>query len=178
MHSPIDIKKSIETGWLIQPRTWFDKIEFGIFFVFPCAFLISLPVLIVQTKHPNANERPFVYFIFPLMIALSIYSIYRKIFENKLSVVETNLPQAQCHKILDGFIRLQVVDKIDHFQNGIITTKESSISYNDSRAIITTYIITDNRLFFNIVRKNPKISFPVFFQHFFLKHKLRKLFRE
>ena len=175
--SSINIEKSITSGWLVKPRDWFEKFDYFFFYFVGLVMLFASAMLFLSTKNPNTNERPVVYFFCPIIFLLTLYSIYRKILENKLTSVQTGLTKLKNQKILTEFIQSQHYDKVANYTNVIIVTDESSLSYNGNNITILTFILSDNVIFFNVVKKTYRLSPPVLFHHIFLKQKLRKLFQ-
>ena len=174
----INVEKSIEKGWLVKPKDWFNKIDHASFYMFPIAGTLYSTILIFQTKHPNTNEKPIVFFICPFIILLSLYSAYRKAFQNKLTTIETGLTNFKSKEILLEFINTQNYNKVTKYADVIIVNEELSFSFNGSRTKTITFLITNNKILFNIVKETPKISPPVLFQHLFLKKQIRKFFEK
>ena len=172
----IDIEKSIRKKWLCKSGDWLNNID-KIFFILSLVCIFYSTFLLIQTKNPNSNERAIIYIFCPLLIILSFYATYRKIVENKLLVVETGLNKVNSKKILIDFINLQHYDKVVHHSDLIIATEESSLSYNGLWAKTITFIVADGVILFNIVRNAPMINPPVFFQHLFLRNRIKKLFK-
>lgn len=170
----IDIQKSIQRKWLTKPLDWFSLFETIFFCFLACAMIFAGISLIIITKNPNANERPFVYFFLPVAILLSLYAAYRKIFENRLLIVFTGLPKEKAKKRLIDFIGSQPYDRVTHHGYILFAMEYRELRMNETK--VTTFIITDNEILFNKVRMDYRLNAPVLFSHLFLKRRLRKFF--
>jgi len=178
--SYIDTVKSISTGWLFTKRDWLDKIDTitdkVVFSFLILAFVGSLSLIYFQGETKNSNEKAIGYVIFPIVILFGLYSLIRKTTENRLICIKTPFAGHRNKEFLLDFMRQNGYDFVRGSKEVIIADVEESISFNKIWKKTVTFIIADNKLYFNIVKKYPILNPPVLFTHLFLKRDLKKYF--
>lgn len=171
-NSYIDIEKSLSKGKIVLAlkKRWYDYIEtiFGTFFLLTFSFgqfIFGLECV----KYNDLPDRIFTSLLFTASL-IALYGAYRKLFENKLSVIKHSLSKSKMERVIVNYFR--DINKRDIIENGdcIVIRKEFSFSYK-----IYTFINTDNVLYFNILNFYPRANPPVIFDHLCLKRNLQKL---
>ena len=178
--SDIDIPKSIETGKLTRKHAWFDIIDRIIVAVIFTSLMIYSSLLFLQINFNDPKDRAsFLTIILPVIFLFALYCLYRTLIGNRLTSIETSFGQSKNHELLCSFLKDFNYDDIS--QNSkeiIIVNDESEFSYDGLWLKKITFIISERRIFFNIVKIYPIINPPVLFSHLTLKHDLNKYFSQ
>lgn len=170
----IDIKKSIATGNLttVTKRGFIDYFELIFTLLVCCNFSIALSFLILaQLKIKRLPDQIFCVLLILLLI-LTVYLAYRKIFGRKLSSIEYDLTKKSIQKIILNHIDLDKnsIVEVDDLLMGNKIYSNYFISY--------TFIIKKDKIYFNLINQFPKFNLPVLFRHIFLKRDLERLIRQ
>lgn len=173
----IDLEKSIETGRLVSKPDWFDMVDKFVFSMLMVS-LIGYPLLIYFTHEiKNANEKALGYVLFPIIILFGLYSLYRKLTDTTLLTVETGFDKQKNKEHLLDFITQKGYEIFRQSKDIIIVNSEESLSYNNIWTKTITFIISDRKIYFNIVKKYPRLNPPVLFTHLSLKADLKKFLK-
>ena len=176
--SYIDIEKSIETGRLVSKKDWLAILDRIVFSFLLIAFVTYPSLIYFQADIQNSNEKIIGYIIFPIIIVFGLYSLYRKAFENSLTSVDTVLGRHKTKKLLLEFLNDKGYDNFRQSTDIVIVNIEENLSFNNLWTKTITFIITDNKIYFNIVKNYPRLNPPVLFAHLFLKADIIKFFKD
>lgn len=175
--SDIEISKSIETGNLIRKHGWFDitdKICVAVLFT---ALMIYSLLTFLQINFDDPKDRSsFLTILLPIIFLFALYGLYRTLIENRLTCIETSFEQSKNHELLCGFLKEFHYDTFRTSKEVIIVNDESELSYDGLWSKDITFIISERKIFFNIVKIYPIINPPVLFAHLILKNDLKKYF--
>ena len=175
--SDIEILKSIDTGYLTRKRRWFDVIDrigFAIIFI---GIMISTSLELFGIDFSNPKDRAsFLTILLPIIFLFAFYGLYRTIVENRLTCIETLLEQNRNHDVLCDFLKEFHYDIFQNSKEIIIVNDEDELSFNGLWSKTITFIISERKIYFNIVKINPRMNPPVLFAHLILKHDLKKFF--
>jgi hypothetical protein len=178
--SYIDTAKSIEKGRLIASLNWLDNIDKItdriVFSLLLISFVGSLSLIYFQGEIKNSNEKAIAYVVFPVVISLGLYSLFRKITESKLISIETHFGRHRNKELLLAFLEQNGYDIYRDSKEIVIVDVEESLSFNKIWKKTITFILADNKIYFNITKKYPILNPPVLFTHLFLKLDLKKYF--
>lgn len=171
----LDIHKSIETGNLetISKKGLFDNIDLLLnLLLFTCLTLALFFMINIELKIQTLPDRIFSSLLIILLIVI-VYGAYRKIVENKLSYIKHDLTRTNIKRIIHNL--LSDLDK-----KSIVETDELLIGskIRSYYQITYTFIITKDKLYFNITNQFPKLNPPVIFGHLFLKLDLKELIEQ
>jgi hypothetical protein len=179
--SYINIEKSIALGRLITKQDKLDKIDqvIGrIFFAALCIVVVGFIALVYFRQDiSSTNDKVVTFAFFPIVVLAALYSLYRKLFETNLIKIETTLPRPENGELLLAFLMKHGYEIVGQSKAVIVTHLEESLSINKNRIKVTTFLLTDEAIYFNMIKEQPKINLPVFFSHLFLKADLRKYFK-
>lgn len=174
-NSYIDIYKSIESGNLktISKKGIFDYIELILSLLFFASMALVLCFMIeTELKIQTLPDKIFS-FLLMVLLTLTIYGTYRKIIENKLSYVEHNLTKTNIKRI--------ILNHLSDFDKKSITETEELLIGNRIRSyyqVTYTFIITKDKIYYNIKNHFSELNPPIFFAHLFLKRDLQKLIKQ
>ncbi len=178
--SYIDTVKSTTTGWLIIKRDWLDKIDAItdkiVFSTLLISFVGCLSLIYFQGEIKNSNEKAIAYVVFPIAILFGLYGLFRKITENRLISFTTHFVGHRNKELLLLFLEQKGYDSVRGNKEVIIADVEESLSFNKIWKKTITFIVADNKIYLNIVKKYPVLNPPVLFTHLFLKRDLKKYF--
>jgi hypothetical protein len=178
--SYIDTVKSTTTGWLIIKRDWLDKIDAItdkiVFSSLLISFVGCLFLIYFQGEIKNSSEKAISYVVFPIAILFGLYSLFRKITENRLTSFTTDFAGPRNKELLLIFLEQKGYDSVSGNKEVVITDVEETLSFNKIWKKTITFIVADNKIYFNIVKKYPVLNPPVLFTHLFLKRDLKKYF--
>jgi len=177
--SDIEISKSIETGYLIGKRSWFDIISRIVFAMIFIELMISTSMSFFDIDFNDPKDRAsFFTILFPIVFLVALYGLYRIIFENRLTCIETSFEQNKNYEILCNFLKEFQYDIFRNTEEIIIVNDENELSLSGLWSKTITFIISERKIYFNIVKAYPRMNPPVLFAHLILKHDLRKFFLE
>jgi len=175
--SEIEISKSIETGKLIRKCAWFnitDKIAAGVIFI---ALMICSLLTFLQINLGDPKDRAsFLTILSPVVFLFALYCLYRTLIGNRLTSIETSFGQRKNHELLCSFLKDFQYDIFQSSKEIIIVNDESELSFNGLWSKDITFIISERKILFNIVKIYPIINPPVLFSHLILRHDLKKYF--
>lgn len=176
--SDIDISKSIETRNLIcSKRDWFNilnRIGFALIFI---ALMINSTTSFLDINFNDPKNRAsFLTILLPTFFLFALYGLYRTLMENRLTCIETPFDQIKNREILCGFLKEFQYDTFRSSKEIIIVNEESELSYDGLWSEDITFIISERKIYFNIVKVYPRMNPPVLFSHLILKHDLKKYF--
>ena len=175
--SDIEISKSIQTGYLIRKRSWFDiidRIGFAIVFI---GLMISTSLSFFDIDFNDPKDRAsFFTILFAIVFLFALYGLYRTLFENRLACIETFFEQSKNHEILCNFLKEFHHEIFMNSKEVIIVNDEDELSFNGLWSKTITFIIAERKIYFNIVKINPRMNPPVLFAHLILRHDLKKYF--
>ena len=172
----IDTVKSMASGRLIEDKNWLDTIERLAFLLLTIFFIIPPLLLLYHLDWNNLNDKAIGLTLLPLLVLFGLYTLYRKISEAELIKIQTSFPQHKNKKDLLVFLQQKGYQITGESNEIVVVTGEEELSCNKRWTKTITFIISDNNIYFNIVKNHPSINPPVFFTHLFLKRDLRKLF--
>ncbi len=175
--SDIDISKSIETRSLICKRDWIDILNrIGFAFIF-ITLMINSTISFLDINFEDPKDRAsFLTILLPIFFLFALYGLYRTIMENRLTGIETSFGQIKNHELLCGFLKEFQYDTFRSSKEIIIVNEESELSYDGLWSENITFIISERKIYFNIVKVYPRMNPPVFFSHLIMKHDLKKYF--
>jgi len=172
--SCINKEQSISTGRLIRKHSWvdfFDKIAFsivaGVFIFYGVFTEIAIRVDGIFTGF-------LIYIVAPFSILIGVYCIYRKIFENNLEYVQTNLSKNENKEILKKFLEKYKYIISQQDDDAILVIDEHLLSFNGLWRKKYYFLIVNQCIYFNIAKLYPIISPPVLISHLILKSDLKK----
>jgi len=175
--SDIEISKSIETGKLIRKHKWFDiidRIGFAIIFL---GLMIYSSLMFLQINFNDPKDlASFLTILLPIVFLFALYGLYRTLIENRLTCIETSFGQSKNHELLCSFLKEFHYDTFRTSEDVIIVNEEDELSYNGLWSKTITFIISERKIYFNIVKINPRMNPPILFSHLILKHDLKKYF--
>ncbi len=178
----IDTTKSIDKGRLIMKLNWLDNFEIITdriaFSMLLASFVGCLSLIYFQGGINNSNEKAIGYVIFPIIISFSLYGLFRKITESRLISFETHFAEHRNKEVLLIFLEQKGYDFVRGNKEVVIADVEESLSFNKIWKKTITFIVADNKIYFNIVKKYPVLNPPVLFTHLFLKRDLKKYFSD
>jgi hypothetical protein len=178
--SYIDTAKSIEKGRLIASLNWLDNIDKItdriVFSLLLISFVGSLSLIYFQGEIKNSNEKAIAYVVFPIIISFGLYSLFRKITESKLMSFETHFGRHRNKELLLAFLEQNGYYIYRDNKEIVIVDVEESLSFNKIWKKTITFILADNKIYFNIAKKYPILNPPVLFTHLFLQRDLKKYF--
>ncbi len=141
--------------------------------------MVTYPTLLFfEIDIDNPNDKAVAFTILPLVILFGLYGLYRKLTETRLIYIETLFTQHRNKKLLVDFLKLKGYDIFRDSKEVIIATNEESLSFNMLWTKTFTFIISERKIYFTIVKNYPKVSPPVLFTHLFLKADLKKFFND
>lgn len=180
--SHINIKRSIAQGRLIVKRSKLDAIMHVIVTVFFSCLAIGYMYVIItvysRERIDSDNDIVVGYVIFPILLAALAYFVYRKLTESVLTKIETPLRKQPTQERLVTFLQDKGYEIFRQTKDVIIVHQEQLLSVNKWYIKEIVFIVTENAIYFNITKKHPKISLPVFFSHLFLKADLKQHFKD
>ena len=168
----ININKSIDTGYLttVEKKSFwlYGELAFTILVFCNIAFAFCLLIL-EELKISNIPDRIFT-ILLVVLLALTLYGIYRIIVEHKLSFFTHNLTKTNIKRII--FNHLTDLDKASVIETDdlVIAKKIKSYYY-----VEYVFLIKKDKVYFNITNHFPKLNPPIFFSHLYLKRDLQKL---
>ena len=175
--SDIEISKSIATGKLIREHAQFnttDKIVTAVIFI---ALMIYSLLTFLQISLDIPKDRiSFLTILLPIVFLFAFYCLYRTLIGNSLTSIETSFGQRKNHELLCGFLKDFQYSIFQNSKEIIIVNDESELSFNGLWSKKITFIISERKIYFNIVKIYPIINPPVLFSHLILKHDLKKYF--
>lgn len=175
--SDIEISKSIETGNLIRKHKWFDIIDRIGFAIIFFGLMIYSSLMFLQINFNDPKDRAsFLTILLPIVFLFALYGLYRTLIENRLTCIETSFGQSKNHELLCSFFKEFHYDTFRASKEVIIVNEEDELSYNRLWSKTITFIISERKIYFNIVKINPRINPPILFSHLILKHDLKKYF--
>ena len=175
--SDIEVSKSIETGKLIRNYAWFnitDKIAAAI--IFTALMIYSLLTFLQINVEDRKDRNSFLTILLSLVFLFALYCIYRILYGDRLTSIDTSFDQRKNHHLLCSFLKDFQHDIYQESKEIIIVNDESELSTNGLWSKNITFIISERKIFFNIVKVYPIINPPVLFSHLILKHDLKKYF--
>ncbi|MEO9257162.1 MAG: hypothetical protein ABI207_02200 [Crocinitomicaceae bacterium] len=173
----IEISKSIETGRLIRKHDWLDVMDTILFAIIFIGLLVYSLFMFLQIDFQDPKDRvSFLTILLPVIFLFALYGLYRTLIGNRLTSIETSFEQRKNHDLLCSFLKDFQYDVSQNSKEIIIVNDESELSYNGLWSKDITFIISERKIFFNIVKIYPIISPPVLFSHLILKHDLKKYF--
>jgi hypothetical protein len=173
----IEITKSIETGRLIRKHEWLDVINIILFAIIFVAFLVYSFFMFLQIDFQDPKDRvSFLTILLPAIFLFALYGLYRTLIASKLTSILTSFGQRKNHELLCCFLKDFQYDISKNSKEIIIVNDESELSYNGLWSNEIIFIISERKIYFNIVKIYPIINPPVLFSHLILKHDLKKYF--
>jgi hypothetical protein len=173
----IEISKSIETGRLIRKHEWFDVMDTILFAIIFISFLLYSSFMFLQIDFQDPKDRvSFLTILLPVIFLFALYGLYRTLIGNRLTSIETSFGQRKNHELLCSFLKGFQYDIFQNSKEIIIVNDESELSFNGLWTKEITFIISERKIYFNIVKSYPIITPPVLFSHLILKHDLKKYF--
>jgi len=173
----IEISKSIETGRLIRKHEWFDVMDTILFAIIFISFLIYSSFMFLQIDFQDPKDRvSFLTILLPVIFLFALYGLYRTLIGTRLTSMETSLGQGKNNKLPCSFLKDFQYDIFQNSKEIIIVNDESELSFNGLWTKEITFIISERKIYFNIVKSYPIITPPVLFSHLILKHDLKKYF--
>ena len=172
----IDVNNSINKGWLTltYKESWVNKFDRFSFFLLFVALLTYPTIIIIDiADYSSPNDRAFS-LILGLIILFAIYGLYRKIFENRLIIIQTDLPKDKIKSLLTDYLEKKRFEfKVS--KNCIIGRQAESLSFNKMYNKNITFIFDDSYLGFVATKEFLKVNPPVFFTHYLIQKDLKKL---
>lgn len=173
----VEISKSIETGWLIRKHTWYDIIDKIAFAIILILLIVCSLLIFLQINFNDPKDRiSFLAILLPVVFLFAFYGLYRIFFGKRLTIFETSFGQSKNHELLYSFLKDFQYKNFQDSEDIIIANEENEFSFNLGSSKTIVFIISERKIYFNIVNKYPIISPPVLFAHLILKHDLKKYF--
>jgi hypothetical protein len=180
--SEINFNKSVEQGWLYYNQgRWFRfRRTLGVIYyaISMSGIIICLLFLAFKEADFNNPNDKFLSIIGLILIPLFIYSIYRKIFENKLLRISTQMPAHITIIKLRDFLQKRAYEEIHGNDHCLVAKDPDTFAISDLYYKQIVILVTDSTVFVNIRRHNPRENLPVLFLHYFLKAGVRKAIRQ
>jgi len=180
--SYIDTEKSIAAGRLCLDLNTFDRVERitdTVVWSTLCIALIFYPTLAYfHVDIKKSNDKAVAFILFPLIISVGLYGLYRKLTENKLIGIDTPFARHKNKEYLLEFLKKSGYEVFRESKEVVIVNVEESLSFNNLWTKTITFIIDDRRIYFTMVKNYPKINPPVFFSHWSLKADLKKYYKD
>ena len=176
--SIINKEKSIELERLVLKLDWLDYLDKIVFTIVAIAFILIGAVIELEIRYDGMFTGFLIFFLAPLFIILGAYCVYRKLEENKLIFINTNFSKIENQKRLEAFLRKYKYNIYKEKNDITIVIDEHMMSFNGLWRKQYVFIVSDFGIRFNIHKLYPIISPPVLFDHFLLRHDLRKFIAE
>lgn len=175
--SDIEISKSIESGYLIRKRNWFDFVDRILlaFISITLMWVLALSFLRIDLQNPK-DRNSFLTVLLPLAFLFLLFVLYRVLMQNRLTCIETNLGESKNHEQLCLFIKEFQYDILKKSKEIIIVNEEDEFSFNGGWSKTIIFLISERKIYFNILYTTPKAVRTVLFFHLILKHDLKKFF--
>lgn len=168
----IDIQESIKNEELIFEMNLGQKLDrlFSIL-VFICGIYLSVSIFL------NENEPIETFFKFVIIIAVLLlcYCIYRKFIEFNLSSITTNLNKKDNTNLLLEYLKSKNHDELIKSKEIIVLSKNG---YFLTQNIETFFIVSDNKIFFTILKEGYRLDLPCLFSHIKLRKELNIYFNK
>lgn len=173
----INIEKSIEQKKLIYPQKWFEKLDSpGIYFIYCMCF--SFPFLIYFDPYRDKTKTGIEFYLLFIVSLSSIYAIYRKATEKRLSEIVTQNDIAANKKLVKKYC-----EKLGYVQsknskgskNLYIFDATGFISMRPTNKTLRIFIFNNHSIYFTTIKDNVVWNPPVFITHIILKNDLEKL---
>jgi hypothetical protein len=175
----INISKSIESEWLKFENKWFRFQDLAGFVMAPLAIIITIFVIYLKNFDiTNQNDRAFGFFVLPVVVLACLYAIYRKIFEARLSKLNTSLSMARNKELIKDFLLREGLSVFFDEDQLIVGGAEESLSINHSRVQVYIFLFSEKTFWFTMLKLYSKGNPPVFIDHLLLKRDLRKFFAD
>ncbi len=173
----IEISKSIKRGRLIRKHEWFDVIDTILFVIIFISFLVYSFFMFLQIDFQDPKDRgSFLTILLPVIFLFALYGLYRTLIGNRLTSIETSFGQRKNHELLCSFLKDFQYEIFQNSKEMIIVNDESELSIKGLWSKQITFIISERKIFFNIVKIYPIINPPVLFSHLILRHDLKNYF--
>ena len=180
--SEINYERSIQTGWLSFSGSMrhyrlsaimhgFDRVAFVISMLAILVYIFL--VVFVEANYKNPNDKV-VSILLLIILPYILYSVYRKIAENKLLRIPTHLSPASSAALIKALLKKRGADEVHGNSHCVIAREESSLAFNGKPYIQTIILITESSIYLNVRRNNPRVNLPVLFAHLFLQAAIKK----
>ena len=172
----IDVENSIASGY-IRPRRIPARIIDSISFFVLCVMATIVSISIFRDLHIDGELTAFGYYVCaPVLFVFGTYGIYRILLETKLTCINSNMNIHDAHETLMAFLKKGGYDTFLNKRNLVVVTEESTMSFNNTWIKVFTFIIENDKIYFNVVKRYPKGNPPVFFTQLILAYDLERLF--
>jgi hypothetical protein len=159
---------------LTYRQSWINKFDRLIFYLLFLALLIYPTMfLVIVADFSSPNDRIFSIIVL-FIILFALYGLYRKIFENRLTVIITDLTREKIKALLTVYFENKGYEfKAERYC--IIARQDESLSFNNNYSKQITIIYKDNYVGFVMTKNFRKVSPPVFISHYIVLQHLRRL---
>ncbi len=166
----INVSNSIKSLKLIFLEDRFEKLD--VFFtqiVFLGGIYMCSSVYFIDKQ---SNEEYIKYFL-PFVILFLLYCIYRKAIEKKLTEINTIFDTKTNREILLNFFKDKDYEVSRDSKECLILNQGG---YLLSQTISTVILISDNKIYFTILKQGFRMDPPVLYSHITLKKELENYF--
>lgn len=151
--------------------TFIDKL--AVYFLF--SLFVLVPVFLYsRIAWTNPNDKFIGIVVFPILIFVGLYSIFRKFRENKLMCITTENSLNNNKESVLKFLERKGYSTQSKSRNEIYAFREHGLSYNGLWQYQIAVVLDNNKIYLNLTKHGPKINFPVFLSHLFLRRDLEK----
>jgi hypothetical protein len=172
----IDINESVSRHKLIFQEEWLDKFDRFVVYIFFSGLIIYPALTIFEADFNNPNDKFISLTILPLCILFGLYVVYRKATEKLLFTLTTPFDRQKNKQILLTYADKQQLE-VYRKSNDCLILNESLGDFNPSYKKSMVFILKDNEVLFTILKDQYKLNLPTLTSHLFLKHDLKKLFK-
>ena len=174
--SKIDIDESVLRHKLIFQEEWLDKFDRYVVYILFSGLIIYPALTIFEADFNNPNDKFISLTILPLSILFGLYVVYRKATEKLLFTLTTPFDRQKNKQILLTYADKQQLD-VYRKSNDCLILNQSLGDFNPSYKKSMIFILKDNQVLFTILKDQYKLNLPTLTSHLFLKHDLKKLFK-
>ena len=174
--SNIDYNTSIQKRKLIYKKDFTGVVKFLMLPITGMLLIISLSFY--QFDSSNQNDRAFKYAIFPPLFAFCVFLIVRKLNEDKLICIRTNLSKSRNKELLLQFLNSENYIPNSYNEQIIFLLEDDVPSLTNHRICVTIFLISDNEIFFNMGKRYAEENWPIMIDHLFMKRDLDNFFKD
>lgn len=173
----INIEESVSQNKLIFQEEWLDKFDRMVVYLFGSGIVLFSILTLNKADFTNPNEKFIALSILPLSIVFGLYVVYRKATEKRLFTLTTPFDRQKNKQILLNYADKQQLE-VYRKSNDCLILNESISDFNPSYKKSMVFILKDNQVFFTILKDQFKLNLPTLTSHLYLKHDLKKLFKD
>jgi uncharacterized membrane protein YbhN (UPF0104 family) len=156
----VNYQDTIRKKAIVFKSKWFDLIDSFLFIVMSCFFIVCLILIYREADLNSPNDSFVAYWILPFAMVFTLFSLYKKIREKRLLIIETNLNKIEARKEIVHIVESWGWKIYRNNANYLQATTGMGLADWGKQVII---IYADKKLFVNVMSDNPKIRMPVLF---------------